>query len=155
MSMDPPKVLLERSFLDAVAQPDHADHSSCAALYRELVAQFERQDILLVAVGDHLRNIELGDDLTAGARAKWFLHRAHKGLFAPVDALYVGFQHRRAAAATGTAGTGTAGTGIGPDTTVAMTLVMCSRHKVRRVVTINPAYERYELELVHPDRTPE
>jgi len=146
MSMDPPKVLLERSFLDAVAQPDHADHSSCAALYRELVAQFERQDILLVAVGDHLRNIELGDDLTAGARAKWFLHRAHKGLFAPVDALYVGFQHRRAAAATGTAGTGTA---------VAMTLVMCSRHKVRRVVTINPAYERYELELVHPDRTPE
>ena len=152
MSMDPPKVLLERSFLEAVAQPEHADHRSCTELYRHLVAQFQRQEILLVAVGDHLRSIEHGDDLTTGARVKWFLHRAHKGLFAPVDALYVGFQHRRAAAATG--GTDT-DTDTDTDRTVAMTLVMCSRHRVRRVVTTNPAYERYELELAHPDPAPE
>jgi hypothetical protein len=120
------------------------------------VAQFERQEILLVAVGDHLRSIELGDDLTAGARANWFLHRAHKGVFAPVDALYVGFQHRRAAAATGDTGTGTdTDTDTDTDRTVAMTLVMCSRHRVRRVVTTNPTYERYEVELVHPNPAPE
>jgi len=152
MSMDPPKVLLERSFLEAVARPQHADHPSCAELYRHLVAQFERQEILLVAVGDHLRSIELGDDLTTGARAKWFLHRAHKGVFAPVDALYVGFQHRRAAAATGAPDTDT---DTDSDRTVAMTLVMCSRHRVRRVVTTNPTYERYEVELVHPNPAPE
>ena len=152
MSMDPPKVLLERSFLEAVARPQHADHPSCAELYRHLVAQFQRQEILLVAVGDHLRSIELGDDLTTGARAKWFLHRAHKGVFAPVDALYVGFQHRRAAAATGAPDTGT---DTDTDRTVAMTLVMCSRHRVRRVVTTNPTYERYEVELVHPNPAPE
>jgi hypothetical protein len=138
MSMDPPKVLLEASFLRAVADTDDAHHDACTALYTDLVARYERQEVLLVAVGDHLRATDLGTDLTRGQRAGWFLHRPRTGVFAPVDPLYVGFQHRRAAAAADAV----------PDPTVAMTLVMCSRHKVRRLATVDPAYDAYDLELL-------
>ncbi|MFM2078168.1 MAG: hypothetical protein RJA49_2058 [Actinomycetota bacterium] len=140
MSMDPPKVLLEASFLRAVADADDTHHDACTTLYADLVAQYERQEILLVAVGDHLRAADLGADLTNAQRAGWFLHRPRKGVFAPVDPLYVGFQHRRAAAATADV----------PDPAVAMTLVMCSRHKVRRLATVDPAYDAYDLERLPP-----
>jgi hypothetical protein len=137
--MDPPKVLLERSFLAAVAHPHHTQHDACVATYRVLLDQYEHQEVLLVAVGDHLRALDLDGSDDGTKRAAWFIHRPHKGVFAPVDALYVGFQHRRAARATSA-----------PDATVALTLVMCNRHKVRRVATANPAYERYDLDVLLP-----
>jgi hypothetical protein len=137
MSMDPPKVMLEMSFLHAVASADHPHHAECTAQYRELVDRFERNEVLLVAVSDHLRDLDLGDAPSTTQRVTWFLHRRHLGAFAPVDPLYVGFQHRRAAAATPI-----------DDPDLALTLVMCDRHKVRTVATVNPAFEAFDLTLL-------
>lgn len=137
MSMDPPKVLLEATFLDAVVDPEHPRHDDCVAAYRELVGQYELEQVLLVAVSDHLRAIDHPHGLTTGEKVKWFLHRPRVGLFAPVDPLYVGAQHRRAAAATKV-----------DDPTVALTLVMCSRYGVRRVATLHEAYEAFDLDLL-------
>jgi predicted nucleic acid-binding protein len=135
--MDPPKVMLEASFLRAVVSPEHPDHDTCTAAYRALLERYERNEVLLVAVGDHLRATDLGEQLTTSQRVSWFLHRPRIGVFAPVDPLYVGAQHRRAADATPV-----------DDPEVALTLVMCDRHGVRRVATVNSAYAEYALDLL-------
>lgn len=137
MSMDPPKVLLEATFLEAVTDPEHPRHADCVAAYRELLQQFEDEQVLLVAVSDHLRDIDHPNGLTTGEKVKWFLHRPRVGVFAPVDPLYVGGQHRRAAAVTKV-----------DDPSVALTLVMCSRYGVRRVATLHEAYEAFDLDLL-------
>jgi predicted nucleic acid-binding protein len=135
--MDPPKVMLEASFLQAVMAPEHPEHRTCADAYRDLLERYERNEVLLVAVGDHLRATDHEGEITVGQRVSWFLHRPRVGVFAPVDPLYVGFQHRRAADATPV-----------DDPDVALTLVMCDRHGVRRVATVNPAYLEYDLDLL-------
>lgn len=135
MSLDPPKVLLERSFLRAVADPTDEHHDEAVARYRALVDGFEREELLLVAVGSHLREVEQADDAAAVERLVWFLHRPHRGLFAPVEPLYVGFQHRRAVRRTAV-----------DEHATALTLVMCDRHKVRRIASVSDAFEQYELE---------
>ncbi|MEN9646068.1 MAG: hypothetical protein RL238_2737 [Actinomycetota bacterium] len=137
MSMDPPKVLLEATFLDAVANADHPRHDDCVAAYRELVQQYELEQVLLVAVSDHLRDLDHPQGLDTLGKVKWFVHRPSVGMFAPVDPLYVGGQHRRAAAATKV-----------DDPSVALTLVMCSRYGVRRVATLHEAYEAFDLDLL-------
>lgn len=136
MSMDPPKVLLEQSFLRAVADPGHPRHAEAAMSYAAMIDAFEREEVLLVAVGDHLRELDLGPAPSTQQRVAWFLRRQRRGLFAPVDPLYVGFQHRRAAARTAV-----------DDPGVALTLVMLSRHGVRRVATLNDAFAAFDLEL--------
>jgi len=136
MSMDPPKVLLEQSFLCAVADTAHPRHADAATAYAALVDAYEREEVLLLAVGDHLREHDLGTTPTNQQRVGWFLRRPRRGLFAPVDPLYVGFQHRRAAART-----------MVDDPGVALTLVMLSRHRVRRVATLDEAFAAFDLEL--------
>ena len=123
--MDPPKVLLEQSFLLALSDPRHVDHERCAARYLDLVEEYRCERILLVAVSDHLDEF----------RGFW-----HRGMLAPVDRLWVGFQHRRAArrlAAT-----------VGWPPAVELTLVMCERHRIRRMVTLDATFEQYDLELL-------
>ncbi len=136
MSMDPPKVLVEQSLLQAVADHTHPQHHDAALTYRELVEQFRQGTVLLVAVSDHLRLIDLGPTPTSGQRVKWFLHRRPRGVFAAIDPLYVGFQHRRAALRTDA-----------PSLAVALTLVMCARSRIRRVATLDAAFEPFELDL--------
>jgi hypothetical protein len=146
MSLDPPKVMLDRSFLRAVADPACPMHDESAALYRTLVDEFEREEVLLVAVSTHLRDVEHGHDLPHPQRVAYFLHRNHRGMFAPVDPLYVGFQHRRAAKSVETA-----------DPADALTMVMCERNNVRRIVTGADAltafdgFGRCRIERVAPD----
>lgn len=80
MSLDPPKVLLERTFLDAVDNPKSPQHQRARATYLELVERYERDEVMLYAVSDQFRSWRAG-------------HRL--GRFAPVDMLQVGWQHRR------------------------------------------------------------
>jgi predicted nucleic acid-binding protein len=136
MSMDPPKVLLERSFLRAVADTTHPRHDDASTAYAEMVDAYEREEVLLLAVGHHLRELDLGPAPTTQQRIAWFLHRPRRGLFAPVDPLYVGSQHHRAAARTAV-----------DDPHVALTLVMLSRHGVRRIATLDDAFGAFDLEL--------
>ncbi len=137
MSLDPPKVMLDASFLAAIADASHPRHRECAAAYGDMVDRYERDELLLVAVSDHLREIDLGAEPTSLQRIGWFVHRPHLGPLAPVDPLYVGYQHRRAARDTKV-----------DDPELAITLVMCERHKVRRVATLSDSLEQYGLQVV-------
>jgi predicted nucleic acid-binding protein len=139
MSLDPPKILLDRSFLAAVADDAHPAHAESVELYRTLVDEFEREDVLLVAVSTHLRDIERGDALAAAQRAAYFLHRNHRGVFAPVEPLYVGGQHRRAAKGVDIA-----------DPADALTLVMCERHHIQRIASVSDVFDGYRIERVAP-----
>lgn len=121
--MDPPKVLLEKSFLHAVADSSNANHAAAATEYLDLVAQYEAEEILLVAVHTHLGEL-VG------------LDRSH--VFAPVDRLWVGRQHRRAVARSR----------IADDAEFALTMVMAERHRVRTVATFDSRFLDYELTVL-------
>ena len=123
--MDPPHVLLEQSFLRAVVHLHEPDHEQAAALYLDLVDQYERTQLLLVAVGTHL------DPYRA---------ITHHGVFAPIDRLWVGGQHRRAAQRL----TNEAGYSLD----IALTMVMAERHRVRRIATFEPVFQHFRLELL-------
>jgi len=125
--IDPPQVLLEQSFLRAVVHTELPDHELAAALYLDLVDQYEANELLLVAVSSHLdpyRSI------------------THHGVFAPVDRLWVGGQHRRAAQRLATDG--------GYPLDIALTMVMAERHRVPRLATFEPVFQQFRLELL-PD----
>ncbi len=121
--MDPPKVLLERSFLQAVADSSNPNHDAAAVQYLDLVAQYQAEEILLVAVHTHLGEL-VG------------LDRQH--VFAPVDRLWVGFQHRRAAKQSR----------VADDPEFAITMVMAERHRVRTIASFDPRFNDYELTVV-------
>ena len=142
MSLDPPKVLLEQSFLTALVDPAHPRHASCAAVYTALLDDAEHDRVLLMAVADHLRPLlpALPDDPFARAAAvvRRLLHPV--GLFAPVHLLHVGHQHRRAARRSSA-----------ESSDVALTLVMCDRHRIHQIATVDPTFDRYHLHLVQTD----
>lgn len=121
--MDPPKVLLERSFLHAVADPSNPNHAAAAAEYLDLVEQYEAEEILLVAVHTHLGEL-VGLD--------------RKHVFAPVDRLWVGRQQRRAAARSR----------VADDLEFALAMVMAERHRVRTVASFDPRFLDYELTVL-------
>ena len=123
--MDPPKMLLESTFLRAIADPADDHHERAVGVYLLLLQQYEDHRILLVAISDHLRRFRC-----------W----RHVGPLAPVDELYVGFQHRRAARRA-------LQLAANDDLDRALTLVMCERHGVSRVATFDPFFAAYDLEL--------
>jgi len=127
VSLDPPQVLVERSAIEALLHADHPRHGEVRDTYLQLVEQYRLEEILLVAVSD---------DLALVGR-RWYERRT--GDLAPVDALAVGKQHRRAAAQMLTEP---------HDPELALTLIMCERHKVRRVFTIDDRFAAYDVDLV-------
>ncbi|MEQ1700033.1 MAG: hypothetical protein ABMA25_07985 [Ilumatobacteraceae bacterium] len=132
--MDPPKALLERSFLQAVAQDDHADHSRAVDEYVRLVELYQREELLLVAVSDHAQRFP-------GMHHPWRqIGLRRTGVFAPVDFLWVGFQHRRAARR--------AADEHGLEFEMALTLTMAERHRIVRLVTLDPRFDAFELTIL-------
>ena len=120
--MNPPSILLDHSFLTAVADSRDEDHDEAVAAYHVLIDDFLAQRHLLVARADHLAAV------------------ANADLFAPIDKLHVARQHRNAA--------NELVRGAPVDIDVAITLVMIHRCKVRRVATFDPRLERYDLDLI-------
>lgn len=121
--LDPPQVLIEASALAAIADEGHEQHSATTAAYAELVRAYRAEQALLVAVSTQLHR-------------PWGRRR---GRFAPVDLLHVGGQHRRAAARMHT---------DPHDPEFALTLVMCQRHGVRRMLTLDERFAEYDFDLV-------
>jgi hypothetical protein len=115
--MNPPSVLLDRSFLDAVADPGHNHHADAVDSFRLLIDEFLANRCLLVARNDHLREFD------------------RRELFAAVDTLHVARQHRNAAAVVADRSN--------VDIDEAITLVLIHRYKIRRVMT----FHRYSVEL--------
>jgi predicted nucleic acid-binding protein len=124
--MNPPQVLIERTAIDALCDATHEHHQAVATAFVGLLDDFEADRLLLVAVSDHLRTHREWSDF------------ARRGPLAPVDTLHVGHQHRRAARRMDTV----------PDFDAALTLVMCQRHKVARVLTLDPQYAAYDLDVL-------
>ena len=117
-------MLIERSAIEALCDPASAQHAAVAEAYLALVEQYELDQLLLVAASDHLRP-----------------HRdpynpVRRGPLAPIDALHVGHQHRRATRRMTT-----------PDFDTALTLVMCKRHRVARMLTLDPQFAAYDLDV--------
>jgi predicted nucleic acid-binding protein len=122
MGMSPPTVLLDLTFLDAVADPDDANHDEAVAMYRTLIDDFLAQRHLLTARADHLAAVNNAD------------------LFAPVDKLHVARQHRNAANEL------MHGTAI--DLDVAITVVLIHRYKIRKVATFDERLRHYDLDII-------
>jgi predicted nucleic acid-binding protein len=126
MGMNPPSVLLDLTFLIAVADTDDAHHDEAVAIYQSLIDDFLAQRHLLFARNDHLAAVGKTD------------------LFAAVDKMYVARQHRNAAEELRRS------TPVDPD--LAITLVLIHRMKVRRVATFDDRLADYELDRVGLDR---
>ena len=125
LGMNPPKVLIERTVIDALCNPTATHHEAVVAAYLALIDDFQEEQLLLVAVSDHVRPY----------REWWRLLR--RGPLAAIDTLQVGRQHRRAAhRMTDPA-----------DFNHALTLVMCQRHKVARMLTLDPFFTTFDLDV--------
>ena len=122
--MNPPSVLLDRSFLSAVHEPDDPNHSDAVGTYRALIDDFVEQRCLLVARADHLSAV------------------ADPELFAAVDKLHVARQHRNAATEV------VARTGVALD--AAITLVLIRRSKVRTVATFDERLATFDIQTIGP-----
>jgi predicted nucleic acid-binding protein len=120
--MNPPSVLLDFSFLSAVANPADDNHDEATAIYRTLIDDFVEERCLLVARADHLAAV------------------ANDDLFASVDKLHVARQHRNAA--------DTLISRSAVDVDEAITLVLIQRSKVRKVATFDERLRHYDLDLV-------
>jgi|CXWK01.1.fsa_nt_gi predicted nucleic acid-binding protein len=141
--MDPAHVLVDASALAALADPAHEHHHQTVRAFDDLLERYRREEVLLVAVGSHLRHFELGpSDGSAAAiwaRVRWFVKRPHRGRFAPIDPIHVGRQHRRLAARMHT---------HPHDPEFALTLVLCQRHRVQSVLALDPRFASYDINLI-------
>ena len=135
--LDPPQVLVERTALLALAQSDHSDHADVSAAYTRLLEQYRTEQILLVAVDRHLQVVAAGPQATWRAKY-WYFLPPRVGRFAPIDPLRVGSQHQTVAARLAAT--------VG-DFDLALTLVMCQRERVRRMLTLDPRFAEFDLEL--------
>ena len=116
--MNPPSVLLDHSFLTAVADVDDDNHDEAVARYRALIDDFVEQRCLLVARADHLAAV------------------GNRDLFAPIDKLHVARQHRNAAAEL------VARTGVDIDD--AITLVLLHRYRIRKVASFAGRFANFD-----------
>lgn len=125
--MNPPTVLLDRSFLLALADRTADRHEEVAACYVALVDEYEADRVLL-AVRSDVRK-ELRATLPSG-------------LIAPADTLHVAGQHRHAAQHV-----------VHPDADpdMALNLVLMRREKIRRIATLDPRYLALDVTVLPND----
>lgn len=132
LRMDPPVVLLEKGFMEAVVTDDHPAHTSAVAVYSSLVDDYEAERVLIRAIGAHL---------PSSGRPR------RLGAFAPVEPLHVAGQHRRAVDLM------LEGDDVA-DPDHALTLVMLERHAIRTIATFDERYTAFDLEIVPPPPAP-
>jgi predicted nucleic acid-binding protein len=119
--MRPPKVLLDASFVAALADPDHPLHAAAAEHYRDLLVDYVDERIRLVAPA-HL------------------LPRRRRGTaFAPVEPLHLAAQHRAAAEQVAVPD---------EDPEFRTTLVLLQRYDIRRVASVDPRLARFGFDVI-------
>ncbi len=124
--LDPPKVLLDRSFLAALTDPGAAAHAAVADVYVGLVEQYRMDAALPMAITDDL------DDLG--------IDRATRStLLAPVRPLHPAGQHRRAARRT---------QGVPDD--LRLTAAMFVWNRLDRIATVDPRWSAFDVPLLGP-----
>jgi hypothetical protein len=125
--LTPPTVLLERSFLEALADPTHPHSERASGAYRSLVERSRRHERRLRARADHLTDVAP-------------THEVRRTLFAPVESIHVAGQHHRAAARLELP--------IEVDHDVALTLVVLRREHIAEVATFEPALTEFDLQTL-------
>ncbi len=128
MAMTPPSVLLDRSFLLALSDPEHPDHPAAVATYTALLDSYQRNELRLRARVDHLESA----DLPASEQ--------RRALFAPVEAIHVAGQHGRAARRLELP------VAVEPD--AAVTLVLLRREHITALATFDPVMTAFDLTVL-------
>jgi len=123
--VSPRQVIIERTAVGALCDESNTLHGAVTEAFLGLLDDFENDRLLLVAVSDHLRPYR-----------QWHQFR-RGGPLAPVDTLHVGYQHRRAARRM---------TAV-PNFDQALTLVMCQRHKVTCMLTLDRYFSNFDVEV--------
>ncbi len=126
--LDPPRVLLDATFIAALTDHDEPFHADAVAEYAVLLDEYEREDVLLAATSDSLHG------LPPNVRA---------ALFAPVEELRIAEQHRNASLDV-----------YGPsgeDPDFATLLVLVQREGVAAVATFDARFDRLAV-VVRPPR---
>ena len=124
--LDPPGVLLERSFLDALLDEDHPQHDIAQRCYAELLDDYQAQRLLLKVLHDDRRAI--ADDPDRAGRGREAL--------APATSVRIAAQHRRAAAR------------MDGDADIALLLVVLDRYRLSTVATFDARLRGYEVNVV-------
>lgn len=124
MSLNPPSVFLDHSYLVAISDVEHPQHHDAVEAYSALIDDFVAERCLLMARADHLQSLTTDE--------------ATKNLFAAVDKLHVARQHRKAAADL------SARTGVGIED--AVTMVLLRRHRIRRVLSFDEHFAGYDVD---------
>jgi predicted nucleic acid-binding protein len=122
--MTPPTVLLDRSFLEALTDPELDGHSYACSCYARLLDEYEANRIRVRARSDHLVDID---------------RQQHRDLLAPIETIHVARQFRRQARRLGDV--------YSPD--LAVTLVVMRRESIERIATFDPFFDTIEITLEH------
>jgi predicted nucleic acid-binding protein len=128
--LDPPKVLLDSTFIAALVNHDEPFHRDAVAEYADLLDRYEREEVLLAATSDSLHG--MAPNLRAA-------------LFAPVEELRIAEQHRNASLNV-----------FGPsaeDPDFATLLVLVHREGVDAVASFDARFDRLDVQ-VRPPRPP-
>lgn len=126
-SMTPPSVLLDRCFLDALADTAHPQAQRATASYQTLLERFRRNERRLRARADHLAAVALDRSV-------------RRGLFAPIEAIHLAAQHHRAAQRLDLP--------VEVDDDDALTLVLLRREGISEVATFDSVLGRFDLLIV-------
>jgi predicted nucleic acid-binding protein len=129
VSLDPPTVLLDRTFLAALIDADDVNHVRARDAYLRLVDDYEANRVLLAATSDDLRHVP---------------EASRHGLLAPVFTLHIAAQHRRAAARVAE--------GLPDD--LAVPVVLVARERIRRIATFDARWSAFDIEIVSTELVP-
>ena len=127
--MTPRSIVLDAGFIQAVADADAPGHADAVRVYRELVDGYVARTNRLFA---------LSTVLAAHPTA------TRRGLFAPVEVLYVSRRHRSDSARVGAV--------VSAD--MALVLVVMDREKIRCVATLGHDFDAFDLEIITPAPMP-
>jgi predicted nucleic acid-binding protein len=127
--LDPPRVLLDSTFIAALTDHDEPFHADAVAAYAELLDRYEREEVLLAATSDSLTTI------TPNVRSS---------LLAPVQTLIVAEQHRNASLDV------YGSSAEDPD--FATLLVIVHREDVAAVASFDTRFDRFDVDVLPPRR---
>lgn len=125
--LTPPTVLLERSFLVALADPAHPQGEQAAGIYRDLIERARRNERRLRARADHLADAAASPEI-------------RRTMFAPIESIHVASQHHRAAHRLDVP--------VAVDHDVALTLVLLRRERIAEVATFEPVLTEFDLQTL-------
>jgi hypothetical protein len=128
--LTPPTVLLDLSFLQAVADPAHPHHDPATQQYTELVDRYQRNERRLRVRDDHLALVVGSDE------------RARRTLFGPCETIHVAGQHHR--------GANRLRLPVEVPHDAAVTLVVLRREHIDEIATFQPEMRAFDL-LVLPE----